>query len=203
MNALDVFLREHAFVHTESVARSEAFNMDYLIEGMSEAQVRMQPHGMNSMAWLFWHVARVEDGFVSGIVMRRNQLFDEDKWGERLNVARRDFGTGMSKDDVAELSNRINLSALWDYRDSVGRRTQAMVRDLWQEGWTTPIEVTGLRRAADIGIFKPEDAQGMEAYLPGRSRESALMWWGLNHTLMHLGQVAMIRGIVTASTDGS
>jgi SAM-dependent methyltransferase len=93
------------------VAQAESFNVDYLLDGMTETQLRMRPHGLNSLAWLFWHVARVEDGFVSGIVMRRNQLFDEGGWGERLNVPRRDFGTGMSKKDVADLSESIDLSA--------------------------------------------------------------------------------------------
>ena len=72
----------------------------------------MAEDGMNSLAWLFWHVARVEDGFVSGIVMGRSQLLDEEDWSGRLNVLRRDFGTGMSRRDVAELSDRIDLPSL-------------------------------------------------------------------------------------------
>jgi hypothetical protein len=184
------------------VARAESFNVDYLLEGMTEAQLRMRPHGLNSLAWLFWHMARVEDGFVSGVVMRRNQLFDEGDWGERLNVHRRDFGTGMSKSDVADLSGRIALSALWDYRDDVGLRTRALVGDLWQEGWAALIEAKDLDRAAEAGIFTQEAAMEMQNYLPGRSRESALFWWGLNHSLMHLGQVAMIHAVVKAA-DGA
>ena len=61
---MDLFLREHAFVHTESVARSEAFNIDYLLKGVTDGQFRCCPDGMNSLAWLFWHAARVEDGLV-------------------------------------------------------------------------------------------------------------------------------------------
>jgi hypothetical protein len=64
MNALNHFLREHAFVHRQTVAPGD-FNMDYLIEGLSDSQLRSRSHGMNSIAWILWHITRVEDGFVS------------------------------------------------------------------------------------------------------------------------------------------
>ena len=198
MKPVDLFLREHAFVHTEAVARAESFNIDYLLDGMTEAQLRMRPHDMNSFAWLFWHMARVEDGFVSGIVMGRPQLLDEGKWGELLNVPGHDFGTGMSKSEVAGLSGRIDLKALWAYRDAVGRRTRSMVVDLWPDGWGTPIEADDLKQAASVGTITPDAATAMQQYLPGRSRESALFWWGLHHSLLHLGQITMLHGIVKA-----
>ena len=198
MKPVNLFLREHAFVHTEAVARAESFNIDYLLHGMTDAQLRMRPHNINSFAWLFWHMARVEDGFVSGIVMRRPQLLDEGNWSEQLNVRGRDFGTGMSKSEVADISNHIDLTALWAYRDAVGRRTRSMVVDLWPDEWTTPIEADDLRQATSVGTFTPEAARAMEQYLPGRSREGALFWWGLNHSLMHLGQVTMLHGMVKA-----
>jgi DinB superfamily len=195
-SAIDLFLREHAFVHTEAVARSEAFNTDYLLKDVSDEQFRSCPYGLNSLAWLFWHMARVEDGLVSCIAFGRDQLFDRDDWRERLRIGRADVGTGMSKAEVAELSKQIDLSALWTYRDAVGRRTRVMVQDLWPDRWTAPIGVEDIRRAAAAGVIRSEAASAMENYLPGRTRESALFWWGLNHTLMHLGQVTMIHGVV-------
>src|SRR5262245_16082511 len=138
---IDLFLREHAFVHTEAVARSEAFNIDYLLKDTTDLQFRFCPEGLNSLAWLFWHIARVEDGLVSCIASGAEQLVDQDSWHDRLGIRRADVGTGMSKAEVGELSTQIDLSALWDYRDAVGRRTRVMVRDLWPERWTAPIEV--------------------------------------------------------------
>jgi hypothetical protein len=196
LNAIDVFLREHAFVHTEAVARSHAGNVDRLLTGLTEPQLRTRPHGLNSMAWLFWHVARVEDAFISGLVMQRPQLLDEGRWDTRLNAGGHGFGTGMSKDEVADLSDRIDLQALWAYRDGVGRRTRTMVGERTDQDWTAPIEAAHVEWAAGAGIFSGEIVDRLKGFLPGRSRESALFWWGLNHTLIHLGQVAMLLGIV-------
>ena len=33
--------------------------------------------------------------------------------------------------------------------------------------------------------------------MPGKSRESALFWWGLNHSIWHLGQASTVRGVLT------
>jgi len=192
MNALDLFLREHAAVHTRAVAEADPFNMDYLIEGLSESQVRARPHGLNSLAWIFWHLARTEDGLVSTIVLQRDQLFDLDGWSTRLDVGTRDVST--SKADVAELSDKIDLEALWAYRDAVGRRTREGLRTLWPDKWDEPIVVADIRRGVDAGVC----GKDLEDFLPGKPRESALYWWGLNHTLMHLGQVSLLQGVIRA-----
>ena len=192
MNPLNRFLRDHAFVHTRAVAEGDPFNMDYLVEGLTETQFRAQPHGLNSLAWIFWHTSRVEDGFVSCIVLGKDQLFDQDRWAERLGVPRRDVST--SKEEVAELSTSIDIGALLAYRDAVGRRTRAGLHAVWPDRWDTPIEVADVRRAITAGVCGKE----IELFLPGRPREAALNWWGLNHTLMHLGQVSMLQNIVRA-----
>ena len=191
MNSLDLFLREHASVHTQAVAPADPFNMDYLLEGLTEGQIRKRPHGINSLAWIFWHISRVEDGLVSCIVLGRDQLFDQDNWANDLGVLTKDVST--AKDGVDELSNGINLDILLKYRDAVGRRTRDGVRDLWPTRWDAPIEVADVRRAIEAGVCGAE----FESFLPGKPRESALYWWGLNHTLMHLGQVSMIRNLLT------
>ena len=136
----DVFLREHAFVHTEAVARAEIFNMaGHLINGMTEAERRVCPYGVNSFAWCFWHIARSEDGCVSCIAAETTQLFDEQNWEQRVGVPRRYTGSGMSKAEVAELSEAINVQELWAYRDAVGRRTRTIVSDLWPDRWKEPM----------------------------------------------------------------
>jgi hypothetical protein len=190
MNPLERFLHDHAAIHTQAVAHADPFNMDYLLEGLTEKQLRVRPHGLNSLAWIFWHVARVEDGFVSCIVLGRDQLLDQDNWSARLTAPTRDVST--SKEKVAELSDSINIEALLAYRDAVGRRTREGLQALWPDQWDEPIAVTDVRRAVAAGICGEE----VEQFLPGKSRESALHWWGLHHTLMHLGQVSMLQGVV-------
>src|SRR5688572_30686655 len=145
MNPLHLFLREHAAAHTQAVAAADPFNMDYLVEGLTDTQVRARPHGLNSLAWIFWHVARVEDGFVSCIVLGQDQLFDLENWDRRLAAPTRDVST--SKEQVAELSNSIDIESLWAYRNAVGRRTREGLQALWPDRWDEPIGIADVRRA--------------------------------------------------------
>lgn len=194
MQLIDQFLRDHAFVHSEAVAVSEAYNMDFLIRDLSDEQVRICLYGQNSLAWLLWHMARVEDAQISVIVAGREQLLDEGDWAARLKVAERGVGTGMTKAQVAELSEAIDLQALWEYRSAVGRRTREFAADLWAAGrWEEPATSDDVKRAVAAGLYTPEDGAWAEKFLVGKSRESMLNWWGLQHSLMHLGQAIMVR----------
>jgi hypothetical protein len=89
MNPLDVFLREHASVHSKDAA-PEGFDIDLLFDGLTDEQYRACPHGLNSIAWLLWHIARVEDGLVSLVVGHRPQLFD-DAWAGWRGQQRKPF----------------------------------------------------------------------------------------------------------------
>src|SRR5262245_9583504 len=67
----------------------------------------------------------VEMGLVASLA-GRPQVFD-DAWTKRLAISRRDFGTGMTSAEVTELTRQIDLSALREYRDAVGKRTREVV----------------------------------------------------------------------------
>ncbi len=104
------------------------------MDGLTEQQIRVAPHpGVNTIAWLIWHVARVEDVGVNRLVVDDRQVFDRGGWAPRLNVARRDFGTGMTPGEVHEMSARIDLDALRAYWEAVGRRTEEVVAGLRAE----------------------------------------------------------------------
>lgn len=190
MNAAELFLREHGAGHASTVV-SHLMNTDALLQRFTEEQCRFRPAGLNSLAWLFWHMTRVEDGCVACVVAGEKQLFDLEGWGERLRVPARTTGTGMTKEEVAALSEQIDLPALWAYREAVGRRTRRLVGQLWPDRWTEPLTEEDLRRAAAEGVL-----DGDEHWLVGSTRESLLFWWGLNHTLIHLGQVLMVRNLI-------
>ncbi|MCA8959361.1 MAG: DUF664 domain-containing protein [Planctomycetes bacterium] len=73
MNELDLFLREHAAVHGAS-GPGDYHVADWALDGLDDARLRMRPHGLNSIAWLFWHLARVEDSCVATVVFGETQV---------------------------------------------------------------------------------------------------------------------------------
>lgn len=192
MDPVDLFLREHASVHSREVVATD-FGVDWLVADLTEEQWRARPQGLNSIAWTFWHLARVEDGCVSLMVAGEPQLLDGDR-AALLQVDPRGHGEGMSKAEVAELSDGIDIDALQAFRNDVGRRTREHARALWPDRWSEAITEVDVQRAVDAGIASDE-----YSFVVGKPREMLLFWWGLHHSIYHLGQAAMIRGNVTAA----
>ncbi len=181
MNHLEVFLHEHASVHFKDGAPSD-MNVDWLLTDLDDRQIRARPHGMNSIAWLLWHVARVEDACVSRVVMGQSQLLDSG-WVERLCVGRQESdGEGMTEAQVAALSESVDLTALRDYRNAVCRRTRVLASGLWPERWHEPLT---------------EGDSGDMPWLIGKPRAALLSWWAVQHSHYHIGQAAMVRRIVS------
>ena len=149
MDALDFFLVRYEQIH-------RVFT-DPAIARLTDHQLRERPQpGVNTVAWLVWHAARVEDIGVNRFVVDGGQVLD-DGWLGRLGVARRDVGTGMSDAEVDDLSARIDLDALRGYWDAVTRRTPQVVESL---------------RGSDLDALVPADrvkqvATGEGAVAPG------------------------------------
>jgi DinB superfamily len=79
-------------LHQGSPSRAIAF-----FDTLDETHWRSRPQPVvNSLAWLIWHMARVEDAGVNRLVANRPQVLDEGNWGERMQVPIRHHGTGMT-----------------------------------------------------------------------------------------------------------
>src|SRR5262249_5569064 len=94
-----------------------------------------------------------EDIFVNTILGARTQLFDDESWAKRLAVARRDFGVGMTSAEVTELTRQVELGALREYRDAVGRRTREIVGGFKPQDWEGTVAADAVERAAGQGAF--------------------------------------------------
>ena len=54
-----------------------------MLGGLADYDMRRRPEGMNSLAWILWHVARAEDVVVDLVVTSGRQIFD-DAWATRF-----------------------------------------------------------------------------------------------------------------------
>jgi hypothetical protein len=185
VNAIDFFLLQHERLHRQ-VERN-------FLNRLSEAQMRRRPHGLNSIAWLVWHMARCED-VLSLVLAGRPQVLDEEAWPARLNLSVRDIGTGMGDDEVSDLSARLDLAALRDYYTAVGRRTVEVVRSLHPEALDEPLDVPRLRAE---GVVR-ENALALIELAKDQSKGQWLGQIGMSHSQGHRGQattICLLQGI--------
>ncbi len=191
MDALAFFLAQHARLHAADVAEERSL-AERVFGGLTDEQLRLRPgKSFNSLAWLLWHTARTEDAGVNVVVANRRQVFDEG-WAERLKVPRRDIGTGMTDDEVADLSVRIDVGAVKTYRSAVGRRTREVAAALPAAAWEEIIGPADIERAVAQGAFGLAAGWVAQAW-QGQSRAMRLGATTITHNAMHLGEAVTIR----------
>jgi uncharacterized damage-inducible protein DinB len=145
------------------------------VAGLTQDQLayRVDPTA-NSIAWLVWHLARVQDDHLADAT-GQEQVWTVDGWHERygLPFAASDIGYGHDADDVAELGG-APAKLLTDYYDAVHKQTIRYVADLKSadlsrivdERWDPPVTL-GVRLVSVV-----------------------------NDDLQHVGQAAFVRGVV-------
>ena len=192
MDIRDLFLEQHAAVHSAAVAGNKASAAERTFSGLSDEQMRMRPReDLNSLAWLLWHIARAEDIFVNVVLAGRGQVLDAG-WAKRLGVARRDFGIGMTSPEVTELTRQIDLGAAREYRDAVGLRTRDVVSGFKPQDWEGTTTTEANERAAAEGAYGARAEMIVKAF-SGRPRTALLSGIALFHPTGHMGEAATVR----------
>ena len=192
MDARDLLLDEHGRMHSAAVTGDKTTLAERTFAGLSDEQMRVRPReDLNSLAWLMWHIARAEDIFANLILAGRDQVLD-DGWMSRLGTRRRDFGIGMTKPEVGELTTAVDVAALRDYRDAVGRRTQELIRGFADADWKGELDAARLEKAASLGCFGARGEQIAKAFT-GRPRLAIMGALLVTHSAGHMGEAATVR----------
>jgi uncharacterized protein DUF664 len=100
------------------------------VDGLDEAAVTHRVDGgANSIAWLVWHLTRIEDDHVAGVA-GTEQVWTADGWAERFDLPfpPAEHGYGMSDADVDRV--RVSGDLLAGYHDAVAERTASYVATL-------------------------------------------------------------------------
>jgi uncharacterized damage-inducible protein DinB len=98
------------------------------VEGLDAEQLTARPGtGANSIAWLVWHLTRVQDDHVAEL-LGEDQLWTGGTFAARVGLAPdpHNTGYGHTVDEVATV-RPADGAALLDYLDAVDARTRALL----------------------------------------------------------------------------
>jgi len=192
--AIRLFLSQHAMVHSAAMARSGEWSFeDEVLDGLSETQLRARPAAQtNSIAWLIWHMARIEDVTMNVLVAGQPQVLDESTWLSHLHLKRRDVGTSMNETEVADFSDQVDLLALRRYRVTVGRSTREIVTALQPAEVRARIDPTNVSRLLAEGALA-EAAYGLAQAWAGWRKAGLLAMPATRHNFTHLNEARRIR----------
>jgi hypothetical protein len=145
------------------------------VDGLTAEQLayRIDPQS-NSIAWLVWHLARVQDDHIAEVASTE-QVWTSDGWMDRFGLPfdRSATGFGHSADEVAAV-RELSAEPLIGYHDAVFEHSRGFVERLTDAdfdrivdpSWDPPVTL-GVRLVSVI-----------------------------SDDLQHAGQAALIRGIV-------
>ena len=194
MDLVTFFLRQHAAVHARDVSGLTFFSQR-AFEEVSDDQMRVRPgKGLNSLVWLLWHMARTEDAAVNPVVAGRDQVLDE-VWMRRMNVPWRIIGTGMTDDEVGEMTARADIAAVRAYRSAVGLRTREVVSALAADEWDRIVGAEDIERGAAAGAFR-DWVEGQTYPWQGWSRADQLASSAIRHNAAHIGEAVTVRSLI-------
>lgn len=105
-------------------------NVEAILEGLDGGTLAWRPAGTgNSIAWLIWHLSRVEDAQVADVAGREQAWTAQDFVGRfNLPLDPRATGYGHSTEQVDSVQAEPEL--LLEYYDAVHRRTVEFLQDL-------------------------------------------------------------------------
>lgn len=189
MDGLALFSERYDAIHGGFV--------EELFEGLGDEQVRQRPSGVNSIAWLVWHLTRVQDAAVSRFVDDRPQVLEEGRWNASMNLERRDVGPGMTGDEVAALSARIDVDALRGYHRAVAERTRLIATALPPAAWSEIVTGERVRHVVAAEALLIEAGQWVgDFWAQGRSRGWYLLQVAVLHPYGHCFEGLVTRGLL-------
>jgi hypothetical protein len=159
----------------EAMVKSLEQSQGYLskaLDGLTQEEAAWSPAtDSNSIAFILWHVTRVEDFFVMRVIQREVELYEAEGWREKLGTPAKDTGFEYTFEQLRAWPVP-KMEILRGYTDSVRKRTLALLNTI------APEKLSELAR-------------------PDRSPDSIgdILCRITTEIALHTGQIAYIRGI--------
>ncbi len=189
---LSLFLNQHAQVHAGKMSEAGLWSFeDEALDGMDDDSLRAIPaEGEHSVAWILWHLARIEDVTMNMLVAGKEQLFARENWREKINSSITDTGNSIEIEKVASLSHHANLEMLKAYRVAVGKCTRSIASQLPPGVLNQKVEAERLNKLRNSGEVMD---QAVIDYWSRRTIAGMLLMPPTRHCFIHLNEILRIK----------
>ena len=119
----------------------------HAVDGLSKEQLAFRVNDdANSIAWLVWHLTRIQDDHVSDVT-RVEQAWTAGGWAERFALPFGRLATGYEHSSSEVAAVQVDAELLTGYHDAVFEETSRYVRTLTDadlprvvdESWDPPV----------------------------------------------------------------
>ena len=155
---------------------NEAFEkLKKALDDLSEDELRWRPAlESNTIDWMVWHMARVEDNWINVRLRNSESIWDRDSWAERVGVKIPDNGYGQTAEEIRAIP-AFNVPVVMEYYTAVRKGTTKYFEHEMRE-------------------------EDLSKELPHPRYDPITYAWVLGHLLCeeaeHLGQIEYLRGMM-------
>ncbi len=192
--AIELFLTQHAMVHSARISKPVAYSFeDEIVKDLSVESWRMISSQSNhSIAWILWHLARIEDVTMNLLIADSQQVLHSNDWAAKLNIKEIHTGNGMTDNEILKFSDTIDIDSLRKYRLTVGRQTQKIVRKIKLDRFKAKVEPKLLQRIWNEKAMLPS-GKGIIDYWGKRTIAGLLLMPPTRHNFLHLNEARRIK----------
>ena len=143
------------------------------MDGLSQKELAYTPNPeSNNIGFIYWHVVRAEDVWVSRFFLNEIEVYETGGWREKIGTPAEDFGIDYTAERI-QTWPVPELKILNGYAKAVRKKTVDFVQNLTPEKLAEEIDVIG----------KPVPIRVYLAHL-------------VTEVAMHVGQISYLRGVI-------
>ena len=147
-----------------------------------------------TIAWVLWHISRIEDLTMGILAAGSEQLFC-DEWKDRLCSPIRDTGNALTDDEIMKLSKTLDIQELLRYRDEVGKRTRQIAEGLNAEDMRRKVSPKDLETIRlEGGVTSQEESLCLLDFWGKKDVAGILLMPPTRHVILHLNDCSRWKG---------
>lgn len=195
--AKSLFLEIHAKLNLSKISNTNKNEVDKLLDDLDVNEYAIMPSKKDeTIAWVLWHITRIEDLTTNILIAQKDQIFDHN-WQERINVTITDTGNALNDDEIMLLSKKINIDELICYRNTVSKNTRKIIKSLTNNEMKRKVDSDDLKRILDVGgLTNHENSIWLLDFWGKKDVAGILLMPLTRHIMMHLNDCCKWKEII-------
>ena len=185
--AKKMFFNIHKQLHLSNITEGAANETDRLFLDLEPWEYAVMP-GRNdeTIAWVVWHIARIEDLTMGILAAGGDQIFDET-WRQKIKSPITDRGFALTDAEIMDLSRQIDTQELLNYRRVVGDRTREMISQFTIDDMKRHVKESDLSKIYEEGgVTSQKDSFWLLEFWGKKDIAGLLLMPPTRHVMLHL-----------------
>ena len=140
-----------------------------------------------TIAYSLWHIFRIEDIVVHTLIRKDEQVFFAGEYQQKMHASIITTGNELMKEEIADFSKELDLSALYDYIMAVDELTTEMLHELTWSALKTKMTNEDKERIRNLHVVsEDEKAKWLIDYWCGKNIQGLIQMPLSRHWIMHV-----------------